>query len=165
MNVVKPVCAMCMLPNRRHPFRLPEAVYRTDRSPVFVTIAAKKGQSLLVPDLAPMVVRVLHERAVRFRLSLHAYCVMPDHMHVVCSMDSRDSGFQPFIATLKSEISRQAHRLGHAHFAWQRSYWDRHAREEENVRAMIQYVLDNPVREGLCQRWEDWPWSVLVSWP
>jgi len=165
LNAVKPARAMCKLPSRKHPFRLPEEVYKTHRSPIFVTIVAKSGGSVLVPDLAPMIVRVLHERTVRFKLSLHAYCIMPDHIHVVCSMHSEQSSFGSFVATFKSEVSRQAHGLGHADFAWQRSYWDRHAREEEDVPAMVEYVLDNPVREGLCERWEDWPWSALLSCP
>jgi len=30
---------------------------------------------------------------------------------------------------------------------------------EEHLAAAIRYVLENPVRAGLCDRPEDWPWS------
>ena len=42
---------------------------------------------------------------------------------------------------------------------WQRSYWDRHARESDDAVAMMLYTLENPVRRGLCKEWTDWPWS------
>ena len=156
---------MHQLPNRKHPHRLSEDIYKSQRSPIFVTIAVKRGEHLPIAQLAPTVAQVLHERAIRFGLRLHAYCLMPDHVHFVCSVKICRSSFESFIATFKSEVSRRAHRLGAISFAWERSYWDRHAREEDDVRAMIQYVLDNPVRKGLCENWQDWPWSEYLGWP
>jgi len=90
---------------------------------------------------------------------------MPDHLHVVCSVANSQSSFLSFISRFKSEVSRRAHQMGLVEFAWERSYWDRYARDDEDVLAMIQYVLDNPVRERLCGRWEDWPWSEYLGDP
>jgi len=90
---------------------------------------------------------------------------MPDHLHVVCSVANSQSSFLSFISRFKSEVSRRAHQMGLVEFAWERSYWDRYARDDEDVLAMIQYVLDNPVRERLCERWEDWPWSEYLGDP
>ncbi len=149
------------IPDRRHPHRWHEEVYATSRAPIFVTIVAKKDCAL-VPDLAPVVTTVLQERAARFGIVLRAYCVMPDHVHVVCSVASEESDFPAFVTMFKSEVSRRAHCLGHSEFGWSRSYWDRHARKEDDVGRMIEYVLANPVRKGLCDRWEAWPWSELL---
>ena len=152
------------LADRKHPYRLPAEVYKTQRAPIFITIRAQRHTASIVPGLAPMVRQVLFERAERFGLLLHAYCIMPDHLHIVCSAKSCESDFESFVTRLKSEVTRRARGLGHARFAWERSYWDRHARREEDVPGMVQYVLDNPVRKELCQRWEDWPWSEFVGW-
>jgi hypothetical protein len=30
---------------------------------------------------------------------------------------------------------------------------------EDDVRAMAEHVLANPLRAGLCTEWDDWPYS------
>jgi REP element-mobilizing transposase RayT len=42
---------------------------------------------------------------------------------------------------------------------WQRSYWDRHARVDGDVQMMADYILEAPVRAGLCAQWWEWPFS------
>ncbi len=153
------------LADRKHPHRLHEEVYQTHRTPIFVTVPTKDTRPALVPQLAPILKAVLFDKADRFGIALHAYCIMPDHVHIVCSVVSDQGDFEKFITTFKREVSRQAHSQGHADFRWQRSYWDEHARRENDVREMIKYVLANPVRRGLCDNWEEWPWSEFVSWP
>ena len=156
---------MGQLPNRRHPHRLSSDVYRTERRPISLSIRAKEGSCPLIPDLAPAIIEVLHDRAQRFGLVLYGYCIMPNHLHLMCSAASEGSDFETFLKRFKSEVTRRAARLGYVGFRWQRSYWDRHARVEEDVRAALQYILDNPVRKGLCQHWEEWPWTRFLGWP
>ncbi len=50
-------------------------------------------------------------------------------------------------------------------FRWQRSYWDTYAREDGTWAEQIDYVLQNPVRQGLCDRPEEWPYVRLISYP
>jgi len=129
-----------------------------------VTICVKQGVPNILEQIGPPMVDVLKERADRSGVRLHGYCVMPDHVHIVCSIESEKSDFQAFVRTFKRETSRRAHRLGCASFAWQRDYWDRFIRVEEDVVEIIKYVLANPVRKGLCERPEDWPWSEFIGW-
>ncbi len=105
------------------------------------------------------------ECAGQWRMVMHAYCFMPTHLHLVCAVADEGSDFLRFLRRFKGESSRRLHREGFRAFEWQRSYWDRYARAEDDVRARIYYTLANPVRKGLCDKWEDWPWSRYCGWP
>ena len=153
------------LPGRKHPLRWIPDVYAEWRTPISVNVKLKPGRALDLTELAPLVVAVLLDRAKRFGFELNAYCVMPTHFHFVCSVERQEADSAAFLGMLKSEICRRARKEGLPRFAWQRSFWDRHTREEEDVRAAIQYVLDNPVRKGLCESWEEWRWSAFLCWP
>lgn len=72
---------------------------------------------------------------------------------------------QKLLARFKGRSSYELHRLGVSGEIWERSFWDRHARKDEDVAAMIDYVLDNPVRKGLCQLCEEWPYSLFRGYP
>ena len=40
-----------------------------------------------------------------------------------------------------------------------REYWDRFIRDDDHLRATIDYIHRNPVKAGLCREPRDWPWS------
>jgi hypothetical protein len=50
--------------------------------------------------------------------------------------------------------------LADQNWEWQRGCFDRLLRSDENLRNKWIYVQDNPVRQGLVQRLEDWPYYL-----
>ena len=90
-------------------------------------------------------------------LRVSAWCVMPDHVHVVVSTSEAGGDVEGWARYTKREVQRL---LG-AHGLWERSYWDRDLRQDEDVATAVEYVLANPTRKGLCEDWAMWPhlWS------
>jgi putative transposase len=41
---------------------------------------------------------------------------------------------------------------------WQREYFDRILRSAEDIRTKAEYICENPVRAGLVERVDDYPW-------
>mgnify|MGYP001041359911 FL=1 len=152
------------LPDRRRPRRYSTEIYRIENKPLSVTVCLKLGTPAVLHHLADIVVEVMREEAEKAHIRLHAYCLMPDHMHIICSVDRQYGDFPLFMRTLKREAGRRIHKNGEAQFAWQRDYWDRFILKDENVIEAINYVLGNPVRRGLCERAEDWPASEHMGW-
>jgi REP element-mobilizing transposase RayT len=101
---------------------------------------------------------LLYGEAERQFYQLHAWVVMPNHVHAI---------FQPHIEMpaimrwLKGRTSRVANRiLGRTGEAfWQDESFDHWVRSEEDLRYLIEYVEHNPVKAGLVQAKEQWPWS------
>lgn len=87
------------------------------------------------------------------------YLLMPDHVHLFARA-SRDA--KPLAKWIEVWKSLSARRLKAAGLItpplWQRNYFDRFLRSEENYSEKWDYVANNPVRAGLCVRPENWPW-------
>lgn len=105
---------------------------------------------------------LLHFHGERYRL--HAWCVMPNHVHVLVEplvdMASIVQGWKSFTARW---ILRNAATLGvdvpQAGKVWLRDYWDRFVRSERHYQAAVDYIHRNPVKAGLCETPASWPWS------
>jgi len=101
-------------------------------------------------SIAELVVNALmHFDDQRYRLL--AWCVMPNHVHVVFNTDNR---IDRVLNSWKSFTSKEANRLlGRAGSFWQQDYFDRTIRNRSDFDRTVRYVLENPVRSGLI----DWP--------
>ena len=104
----------------------------------------------------------VRDALVRFdgeRYQLLAWCVMPNHVHVLIK---QRHGFPlaDIVRSWKSFTARKANAiLGRSGRFWMREYHDRRIRDEAHLSRAILYIENNPVKAGLCERPEDWPWS------
>jgi REP-associated tyrosine transposase len=88
------------------------------------------------------------------RYRLLAWCVMPNHVHVVFRLLPGE-GLAAILSSWKSYTAKEANRiLGRTGKFWEREYWDRLIRSEDHLERAIAYVESNPGKAGL---W-DWPW-------
>ena len=91
--------------------------------------------------------------------ALLAWCIMPNHVHVVVEPMAGVS-LHSIIQAWKSISARRANiLLGRTGPFWMREYYDRYIRDDAHLEAAIRYAENNPVDAGLCTRPEDWPWS------
>lgn len=98
----------------------------------------------------------------RQRYTLHAWVVMPNHVHVVVHPTPPHT----LSAILKSwkgytavQANRLLGRLGQTF--WQSESYDHLCRDDEDRARCCTYTTMNPVQAGLCSRPQDWPWSSL----
>jgi len=110
------------------------------------------------PEIASIVQdALLHFDGTRYRLL--AWCLMPNHVHVVVEMAGHAS-LSDILRSLKSFTARRANtRLGRAGAFWHADYFDRFIRDEGHFFRTVDYVEQNPVKAGLVERAIDWPWS------
>ena len=98
----------------------------------------------------------------RERYNLHAWCVMPNHVHVVVTVISTnieiESDLSNILHSWKSFTSHGANRiLSRAGQFWQDESYDHLIRNNEDFWHCIAYTLENPVKAGLCKYWHEWP--------
>jgi REP element-mobilizing transposase RayT len=84
------------------------------------------------------------------------YVVMPDHLHLFASPSAEAMEFDMWVRYWKSLVTK---RLKDKQQRWQTDHWDRRLRREESYEAAWEYVRLNPVRAGLVDRPEDWPFQ------
>ena len=97
------------------------------------------------------------------RYDLHAWCVMPNHVHTLLT---QYDGF-PLGGTIRSWKNFSARRINVARGAsgrfWAPDYFDRYMRDEADLANTAAYIENNPVVAGLVARPEDWLWSSAVA--
>ena len=107
--------------------------------------------------------RVLGEAHERIPARILAYCLMPNHWHLVL-WPSRDGDLTRFVAwvTLTHTQRWHAHRqsAGAGHL-YQGRYKSFPVQSDEHFLTVCRYVERNPLRAGLVARAEDWRWSSL----
>jgi putative transposase len=101
---------------------------------------------------------LLHGEHVLQEYELHAWMVMPNHVHIV--MECRIP-LSEIMRWLKTASSVRANRiLGRTNQPfWRREYYDHWVRDSKQLVRVVRYVEQNPVTAGLVERPEDWGWS------
>ena len=84
-----------------------------------------------------------------YGFTLHAYCFMPDHLHLLTSGTDSKS-LMRFIQHFK-QLSGYAYKQATGTNLWQISYWDRVLRSDEDGITTARYIWGNPVRAGLVE--------------
>jgi putative transposase len=93
------------------------------------------------------------------RYDLQAWCVMPNHVHVVVIVYS-DALLSKVVQSWKQATARQVNRiLGRTGHVFALDYFDRFVRNLPQAERLIHYVEANPVKAGLCATAHDWRWS------
>jgi putative transposase len=141
----------------------PELYTHADRV-YFMTIRAYRNQSPFVrDDLNKLVLDILREEQERQNCAVFTYCLMPDHLHFLVSPRQDGISVLKFTNQYKGKATNRSWTVGWQGKLWQTRYYDHIVRTEENLRAIAEYILTNPVRKNLVEHTEDWPWSGHMS--
>jgi REP element-mobilizing transposase RayT len=100
---------------------------------------------------------IRHFRGQRYHLL--AWCVMPNHVHVLFSL-LPGQRLEAVLHSWKSYSANHANALlARSGRFWQREYFDHLVRDESSIQKFKQYIRDNPRRAGL----RNWPWVEVLS--
>jgi REP element-mobilizing transposase RayT len=93
------------------------------------------------------------------RYALHAWVVMPNHVHTMFTpqvgwaLSQIAHSWKSYTA---NECNKVLKRKGEF---WQPEPFDRYIRNERHYANAVRYIEENPVKAGLCKAPEDWRWS------
>ena len=119
------------------------------------------------PHIADLVGKALHYRDARV-YTLVAFCIMPNHVHMVCTpLPGQNERYRPLASimqSLKRYTAREASlALRRGGTFWQAESYDHVVRDAAELERIVSYVIHNPVKAGLVAEWEDWPWTYCAS--
>lgn len=109
--------------------------------------------------------------------TLVAYCILPDHMHMIWTLPEGDSDYSMRIGLIKTKFSKlyrltngsqiepNISRVNRREAAiWQRRFWEHMIRDEQDLERHINYIHYNPVKHGLVNNVIDWPNSSFSEY-
>jgi REP element-mobilizing transposase RayT len=110
-------------------------------------------------DIAVARIAIREMRALEHegRIRSLAWVLMPDHLHWLLQLGNGAS-LSRVMKSFKARSARKINRhLGRTGGVWQRAFHDRGLRENEDPWDMARYILGNPLRAGLVERVEEYP--------
>lgn len=138
--------------------RLPRLILANQ--PHHVILRGNNRQAIFYSDLdREFLQSTLKEVAAQYRIALHAYVLMDNHLHLLLTPADADA------------LSRMMQSLGRRYVGWfnarhhrSGTLWEGRFRAgvvegERHLLACMRYIELNPVRAGLCGEAVQWPWS------
>ena len=142
---------------RKTPIHLPTFDQGNRSTVVFITVCTRDRRRILA-DAAVHRVLVNAWESANF-WSVGRYVIMPDHVHLFASPSRLPpDSLQQWMRFWKSTSARNWPLAGER-TVWQVHYWDRQLRSGESYSEKWEYVRNNPVRAGLVQKAEEWPYQ------
>ena len=99
--------------------------------------------------------RSLEETRKHYKFNVLGYVVMPEHIHLLVTEPERES-LATAMQAFKQSVSRH---LASGDAFWQTRYYDFNLRTERKRIEKLRYIHRNPVKRGLVESPEQWPWS------
>ena len=97
----------------------------------------------------------------RHQFYVFGYVLMPEHVHLLLS----EPKLHPLADTLRALKTQTSRKLkGERMQFWQTRYFDRNIITQDEFSEKLQYMHRNPVKAGLVEKPEDWPWSSYRHW-
>jgi putative transposase len=102
---------------------------------------------------------LLNEAKTRYDVRVFAYCLMPNHFHMVL-MPLAAEGLSKWMQWLMTSHVRRYHgHYGSSGHVWQGRYKSFLIQADDHLLTVIRYVESNPLRAGLAKSAGDWRWS------
>jgi putative transposase len=102
------------------------------------------------------------------RLELYCYTIMSNHVHVVFRLFGEDETaekpvyLEQIMHSIKLYSASKCNKLlGEEGAFWQHESYDRLVRDDEELHRIMVYVLNNPVKAGLCKQMSEWKWNYI----
>ncbi len=128
----------------------------------FVTICTVRRRAVFAEArLNRAVLALMANHAHGEGVILHAYSLMPDHLHLLVELPDVGLSRSKWVGRLKGLVSTTAREMGFRGRLWQGRFYDHILRKEECIERVADYIVHNPVRKGLVETWIEHPWSGL----
>jgi putative transposase len=138
----------------------------------FLTICTEaRNRALTAPPIAQAVLDEVKSMSVDGTWIVHCAVVMPDHMHLLITLGDR----LPLAKAVQRLKAKTSATLRAVNISWERGFFDRQLRQDDERLPLFLYIYLNPYRAGLLAdsaRWphyycrdEEWAWfrSMLDS--
>ena len=139
--------------------RLSNFDYSEDR-PIHVTLCTDNKKNIFESETnAKIVINELLKTGRELGFQILCYCLMPDHLHIVLSPGDSTLSLSKFLNIFKGRTTAVFREKEGLKKLWQRSAFDHVIRADEDLRAIVEYIRNNPVRKGIAEKADDYPYS------
>jgi len=152
---------MIRTPKKIH---LDSSVYKIPGWVYFITIVSNLKRPYFSEEkFNREIIDCLKEERRRVGCRIYAYCLMPEHLHLLCGPSDKEVSILDFVSQFKGKSTRIGWKYRVRGALWQRRSYDHILRTEENIRGVAEYIVNNPVRRGLVETSDQYPFSGFLD--
>lgn len=144
---------------KRKPIRIEDYDYSTpgayfitvcvnDRKPILWNVGAATCRPSLTKIGSVVETAILQIPEHYPMISVDKYCIMPDHIHMILSINTDEDGRQiaaPTVSTVVGSMKRWVSRqIGRP--IWQKSFYDHGIRNQQDYNEIWEYIENNPLK-------------------
>lgn len=145
---------------REERHRLPIESYQ-GQIETFFTADSRDGKAIFDGDeIVAGCIDRLTRAIAKYSCIVPIYCFMPNHVHLVIQGSESDSNTWKAMCLFKQLTGYWFSRRWPEH-KWQKDFHDTIIEDDHN--GVIRYILDNPVKAGLCTEWSEWPYTGSIG--
>jgi putative transposase len=104
-------------------------------------------------------INLMKQAKERYSVKISAYCLMPNHFHMVVMPDKGEQLSRWMQWLMTSHVRRYHRHHGSSGHIWQGRFKSFLIEKDEHLLMVLRYVEGNPVRAGLVQSAKEWLWS------
>lgn len=125
----------------------------------FVTCRVFRTRARLTRRELDCFADVFEARRKEFGFLITAWVFLPNHWHAIV-FPRYPLTISAAMSSVKASSTKRINQMrGDAGVLWQGRFFDRALRTVKEYRETVDYIHWNPVKAGLVERPEDWPWS------
>ncbi len=131
--------------------------------PYFITtVTAQRSPIFTNWQVGRLLVSEMRNLHLENRIESLAWVIMPDHLHWLFILKESDSLSQ-IMQLIKGRSSRTINQfLDHKGPIWQKGYYERAVRQEEDLRSIGRYIVANPLRANIVTSLKEYPlWDAV----
>jgi putative transposase len=133
----------------------------------FITARTWESRKLFIkPPVCEIVIETLFHYRNKQNYFLHAFVLMPDHIHLILTPGPEIS-LERAVQFVKGGSARRINQtLNYRLPVWQRGYTDHRIRDAQDYENHVRYIHTNPVKAGLVLSAREYRWcSAFRHYP
>jgi putative transposase len=130
----------------------------------FYNRGAHKVSIFREPDNYLFVLQKMRKYVTEFKLTMIAYCLMPNHYHFLTRQDAKNAAGLLPQRVFNSYSKAYNKRYGHSGTLFEDNYKVKPIQTSSHLLHLCRYIHGNPVKDGLVANPADWPYSNYLDW-
>lgn len=127
----------------------------------FTLVSRDRNNFFANPNIINIFFDIIKKIQNRKPFELIAYCVLPDHIHLLIKLPEDSQDFSQIIRDIKRGTTikvRKFLKLSDL-IIWQDRFWEHTIQDDRDLQRHFDYIHYNPVKHGYAEDYAQWEWS------
>ena len=143
---------------------MPHTARKRSESAFYHVVTKGAGDQVIFENSADRVLylQLLEDATDSFKVQIHAYCLMSNHVHLLIRDMDRD--LSPFMKQINERYAMSfAKNVGRIGNVFRTPFWSEAVENESYYLSALRYIHANPEPAGICSL-ADYPWSSYKAY-